>query len=220
MSYSSERTLSQSSSCSEENFWVKFGFKWLRFLLLHRLFILSGTLHPSDCEGLLNLSLFLLITTFHWGYKLHICLVYFQVTVPIYSTSLTWPNTAWATADGGFFFLLVKPSAVTGECGGGWPQTSVCQHNVTHVSHRVNIIFKACRLQHVIRLRPEKNKWNARQTSCIPEPIPQSTITSLNSSTLDGGARAHPVVLAALPAHAAQSVFLVAMATGKHCTHA
>lgn len=110
MSYSSERTLSQSSSCPEENFWVKFGFKWLRFLLLHRLFILSGTLHPSDCEGLLNLSLFLLITTFHWGYKLHICLVYFQVTVPIYSTSLTWPNTAWATADGGFFFPLVKPS--------------------------------------------------------------------------------------------------------------
>lgn len=142
MSYSSERTLSQSSSCSEENFWVKFGFKWSRFLLLHRLFILSGTLHPSDCEGSLNLSLFLLITTFHWGYKLHICLVYFQVTVPIYSTSLTWPNTAWATADGGFFFPLVKPSAVTGECGGGWPQTSVCQHDVTHVSHRVTLSSK------------------------------------------------------------------------------
>lgn len=110
MSYSSERTLSQSSSFPEENFWVKFGFKWSRFLLLHQLFILSGTLHPSDCEGSLNVSLFLLITTFHWGYKLHICLVYFQVTVPIYSTSLTWPNTAWATADGGFFFPLVKPS--------------------------------------------------------------------------------------------------------------
>lgn len=89
----------------------------------------------------------------------------------------------------------------------------------THASRRAAVIFKACRLQHVIRPRP-KEREKKRQTSYIPEPIPQSTITSLNSSTLDGGARAHPVVLAPLPARAAQSVFLVAMATRKHCTHA
>lgn len=58
-------------------------------------------------------------------------------------------------------------------------------------------------LQHVIKARQK------RQTCYIPEPIPQSTITSLNSSTPDGGARAHPVVLTALPARAAQSVFFL-----------
>lgn len=41
------------------------------------LFILSGTLHPSGFDGSLNLSLFLLITTFQWGYEVHICHVFF-----------------------------------------------------------------------------------------------------------------------------------------------
>lgn len=45
--------------------------------------------------------------------------------------------------------------------------------------------------------------------------IPQSTKTSLNSSKPDGGARAHPVVLAALPAPAARSGSFVSMVTGK-----
>lgn len=56
-------------------------------------------------------------------------------------------------------------------------------------------------LQYVIKARQK------RQTCYIPKPIPQSTITSLNSSTPDDGARAHPVVLTALPARAARSVF-------------
>lgn len=54
-------------------------------------FILSGALQPSDFDGLLNLSLFLLITTFQWGHKVHICHVYFQVT-GFPSTLLSWPN--------------------------------------------------------------------------------------------------------------------------------
>ena len=89
----------------------------------------------------------------------------------------------------------------------------------TQASKGIELSSKASDMRHDSNLGKTKNR-KKRQTSCIPEPIPQSTITSLNSSTLDGGARAHPVVLAALPAPAAQSVFLVAMATGKLCAHA
>lgn len=211
--------LSLNSSYLKGNFRGTLGFKWSRFLLLHWLFIVSGTVHPSGFDGSLNSSLFLLITTFQRGYKvLHLSCVFFRWQVSP-STLLTWPNISCPSPE---YYLLREAfcsrlrtlQAVGGECRGGWPQTSVCQRSVTCITQG-HIIFKACRLQHVIR--PKKKN---RQTSCIPEPIPQSTITSLNSSTLDGGARAHPVVLAALPAHAAQSVFPVAMATGKHCTHA
>lgn len=181
-------------------------------------FILSGALQPSDFDGSLNLSLFLLITTFQWGHKVHICHVYFQVT-GFPSTLLSWPNVrvhglnnCW----GRFYFAgetfgLSEENVEVGDHK--HPCASTVSHTcITQGSHYLQSLSSpTCDTTQTLK---------KRQTFCIPEPIPQSTITSLNSSTLGSGARAHPVVLAALPARAAQSVFLVAMATGKHCTHA
>ncbi|XP_023201092.1 uncharacterized protein LOC111610629 [Xiphophorus maculatus] len=62
-----------------------------------------------------------------------------------------------------------------------------------------NIAFKARWFRLAVRLGPLETE-NMQQTPRIPEPIPQSTRTSFNSSTPGDGARAHPVVLAPLPA--------------------
>lgn len=81
----------------------------------------------------------------------------FQVTC-LLSTLLTWPNTCIQRPNncwGRFYSCLRLLQAAGGKCGGGWPQTSMCQRSATHASQG-HIIFKACRLQHAIQLRPKK----------------------------------------------------------------
>lgn len=96
------------------------------------LFILSGTVHPSDFEGSINLSLVLLITSFP-------------------STLLMWScvSTAWITAEGGFLFPSVKPSG----CRRRTPRWVTTNIRVPAQCHTCitqgHVIFKACRLQHV-----------------------------------------------------------------------
>ena len=72
-------------------------------------------------------------------------------------------NNCW----GSFYPRLWDLEAVGGESRGGWPQTSVCQASLCHtcISHRV--IFKACRGQHVIRLRPKKKQNKRKKTADI-----------------------------------------------------
>lgn len=193
---------------------------WSVFLL----FIFSETLHLSDGDTALNFITVFVVSCLPVRLQGAYFNLFFQVT-SFPSISVAWldacvprPNNCW----GRVLFLSVNPS---GRRRGMWRWVTA-NIRVPAPCHtciqRGRIIFKACRLQHVIRLRAQNKKWKKKkwQTSCIPELIPQSTITSLNSSTPGGGARAHPVVLAALPAHAAQSGSFVAMATGKQCSHA
>lgn len=63
-------------------------------------------------------------------------------------------SMAWITAEGGFI-SSVKPSGCRRRMW-RWVTTNIQCH--THVSHRGHIIFKACRLHHVIRPRPKRKK--------------------------------------------------------------
>lgn len=69
--------------------------------------------------------------------------VFFSSGFP--STLLSGPNVCLRRLNncwGRFYSRLWTLQAVTGECGGGWPQTSVCQRGVTHVSHRFTLSSK------------------------------------------------------------------------------
>lgn len=187
---------------------------WSVFLL----FIFSETLHLSDGDTALNFITVFVVSCLPVRLQGAYFDLFFQVT-SFPSTSVAWldacvpqPNNCW----GRVLFLSVNPS---GRRRGMWRWVTA---NIQHASNGVALSSKpvAFNMWYDSELKIKNGKKKKWQTSCIPELIPQSTITSLNSSTPGGGARAHPVVLAALPAHAAQSGSFVAMATGKQCSHA
>lgn len=85
---------------------------------------------------------------------------------PIYLADV---SIAWATAEGGFYPRLWILQAVSGECRGGWPQTSVCQRRVTHVSHGVTLSSKpvACNMWYDSDLKKKKKKSSKEKAADI-----------------------------------------------------
>lgn len=78
--YSLERMFDPRLNLHEGNFRGTFGVRVVKV--------------PASVYLIWNLSLFLLIATFHWGYKEHICHPFFFQVTCLPSTLLMWPKTS------------------------------------------------------------------------------------------------------------------------------
>lgn len=138
---------------------------WSVFLL----FIFSETLHLSDGDTALNFITVFVVSCLPVRLQGAYFDLFFQVT-SFPSTSVAWldacvpqPNNCW----GRVLFLSVNPS---GRRRGMWRWVTA-NIRVPAPCHtciqRGRIIFKACRLQHVIRLRAQNKNWKKKEMADI-----------------------------------------------------